>query len=103
MTLRFLLFALMLVPTSTNAASWLEEDCRRQQAESFDGLMKVCPELKLKMSRGELSRDMYGRSVCVSLPSPFIPTTKIPDWATYREMWVELRTAFCVTFPRTKE
>jgi hypothetical protein len=49
MTLRFLLFALMLVPTSTNAASWLEEDCRRQQAESFDGLMKVCPELKLKM------------------------------------------------------
>jgi hypothetical protein len=69
MTLRFLLFALMLVPTS----------------------------------RGELSREMYGRSVCVSLPSPFIPTTKIPDWATYREMWVELRTAFCVTFPRTKE
>lgn len=100
---RFLLYALVFVPMTANAASWLEEDCRRQQAEFFEELMKVCPELKLKMSRGELSREMYGRSVCVSFPSPFIPTTKIPDWATYREMWVELRTAFCVTFPRTKE
>ena len=96
MTATSMTFALllMLVPTTVNAQA-NETECRKKQIESFDAMMKTCDELKRTMTQ-----EKYWGSACPFRFYPFVPTKKIPDIATYREMSIELRTTNCMSLPR---
>jgi len=77
---------LIMLITPVNAG--LSEDGARKEAtEYFDQLMVECPALKAKLSGAE-----YAKSpVCADFTLPFHATKRIPDWAAYREMWIEMQ------------
>ena len=95
-TNRLLTIAALVFTIHPANAESTEERCRKIQLEAFDELTKrTCPDNK--------RRGVSLAGVCAELLLPFIPTAKMPDWATYRMMWSEIHTEICVHFPHDED
>ena len=76
-------------------AETTEQRCRNSQLEAFDDLAnKTCPDNERRgvSLAGECNKILL-------MKKHFVPTDKMPDWATYRMMYAELGTEICVHFP----
>jgi hypothetical protein len=92
---RLLTIAALALTIHPANAETTEEQCRKTMLQSFDELtQKTCPDLK--------RRGLSLQGECAQLLLPFIPTAKMPDLATYRMMWAEVRTEICVHFSDDK-
>jgi hypothetical protein len=92
-----MMLAAILLSGTTAMATTTEEQCRKEQLEYFDVLTKTCPDNE--------RQGHPGGPVCPDLlivMKNFVPTRNIPDMATYRMMWSELRTEVCVHLPAIK-
>src|SRR5450631_4589292 len=88
------MLAVLLIGGTAHAGT-VEDKCRKIQLDLFDELtMRTCPDNK----RRGVSTAGPCSELLLALDR-FVPTAKMPDWATYRMMWSEIRTEVCVHFP----